>query len=234
MRLTAVSHPAVLLIAGLLVGCGPDSQPTPSGAEAPPGVEASSPVPAELDKYMKDGNVFVEVVPVETIRKVMSRQKGNAQSSEIDWEIWTGKKTVSFVREAPEGKLFKVVSETKGQDKTPRSGTTHYLLAKDGLYFANELGAKITSIPIIPAELAVGKEWTGEPLKAAPDSEKGYGKIEAKESVEVPAGKFEAYKIVVGTVGNPHTATIWYTPGVGIVKDGRGSGLELKEAKGKM
>lgn len=88
-----------------------------------------------------------------------------------------------------------------------------------------------------PAELSVGKTWTVGPFKRLGLYQTGRMQVVGQESVTVPAGTFEAFKVegfghVFGGVANlaagrlitDHgtiTSTTWVVPGVGPVKEER-------------
>jgi hypothetical protein len=62
-------------------------------------------------------------------------------------------------------------------------------------------------------------EWRGE-AKAAENAPRHHAVVEGEEEVEVPAGKFKAWKLRVKTESGRHVAEgfEWYAPGVGLVK----------------
>lgn len=67
-------------------------------------------------------------------------------------------------------------------------------------------------IDFLHKNLQVGQRW---------EDENWIAKVKARESVTVPAGRFEAWKIeVIGTFEQAYTAVgdYWFVPGVGMVK----------------
>ena len=85
-------------------------------------------------------------------------------------------------------------------------------------------GSSVMEVPVpffkLKEPLKKGDEWKGE-AKASTNSPTYHVVVEDREDVEVPAGKYKAWKLMFKIEsGTRHRAEgfEWYAPGVGIVK----------------
>ena len=137
--------------------------------------------------------------------------------------------THTFLREEKDKYIFSL----NGSDKT-----THF-------YFTSDLERHPVGYPgpIIDFPLAVGKKWEYEfQSKGGRDRKKAQHRVETYEFVEVPAGKFQAFKITVHReavdwskkITMPTSEYYWYNPEVKqLIKriNAKGDIWELKEYK---
>jgi len=83
-----------------------------------------------------------------------------------------------------------------------------------------------SALPVhLPFRLVMGKEWDSSVWAKVYNTNtrdlwRLHGKVEKKERITVPAGSFEAVRVVTMVLwqGKLSTTTAWYAPGVGQVK----------------
>lgn len=152
-----------------------------------------------------------------------------------------------------EGDAWTFISKTKVSEITHtflREENDKYVFSLDGsdrtevFYFTSGIKKLVGYIgPIIDFPLAVGKKWdckfqikkpTGNPKR---DQKVARYKVESFESITVPAGTFQSFKITVVIEGAQHSGTrdteeYWYAPDVKQLikrKTWKGNIMELKE-----
>jgi hypothetical protein len=112
---------------------------------------------------------------------------------------------------------------TVGREADGKAGPplSHVKVADDGLYRMSHLGTtydppyRILKFPLKP-----GQAWTSEAGSGGTVRSTFKYKAIHEEDVEVPAGKYRAFRIEVDidTQGRTRKSVIWYAPRVGIVK----------------
>ena len=204
------------LAALLLAGCGgpkPDASTTVTVTNGGPATDKPTAAADQADMfaYLKDGTKIVETTK-QTRFKVASKQVGAPSTPSAPETVEVLETTtVKKVKSGPEGTLYALEVKT---ESGPKPYTRYQLVTPAGLFDADAKGAKRTEVPTIPANLKVGDKWTDKKgdfdLTAT---------VEAYEDVEVPAGKFKAYRLLMNAHGE--TARIWYAPLGGVVKTER-------------
>jgi hypothetical protein len=161
----------------------------------------AAPVPTHL---MKKGDVLYFPTTVGT--KWLYRDTGNA---EVAYEV-------SNVEDHADGKFVTV---------TGGHGPCTWLVSPSGL-FITAMGTQKCDppTPMLRLPLSSNKKWEFQ-QKGGPGL-KGLFAASGPEEVEVKAGKFITIKVETEWVGN-NKPTVWYAPGVGVIKSERGLHLEL-------
>ena len=169
-------------------------------ASAPVGSLPAAPVPTHL---MKKGDILYFPTTVGT--KWLYRDTGNA---EVNYEV-------TKVEDHADGKLVTV---------TGGSNPCQWLVSPSGLFItAMGMHKCDPPTPMLRLPLASNKNWE---FQQKGNGLKGLFAASGPEEVEVKAGKFTTIKVAIEWVGN-NKPTVWYAPGVGVVKSERGLHLEL-------
>lgn len=87
--------------------------------------------------------------------------------------------------------------------------------------------------PMLRFPLVPGATWTWNGTARANTQVEEKSRVSGKETLEVPAGRFEAVKVVTEIVqgGAAATKTSWFAPGVGLVRQSTSSGGVTSETE---
>ncbi|WP_020474617.1 TapB family protein [Zavarzinella formosa] len=95
-------------------------------------------------------------------------------------------------------------------------------ISEKGLFRMSQLGTVfIEPYCVLQFPLKPGATWTAEANRGGTTPLKLQYKMAKEEDVEVPAGKFKAFRIDVEyeSSGAARRSSLWYAPAVGVVKD---------------
>jgi hypothetical protein len=161
-------------------------------------------------------------------------QAGNQWQYKITARNDSYKVTMRVGKVEDDGKLVRIDNvSTKPQQ------SEHLMLTDKGLFRARVNGAELTpAIQLIPYPVKLGSKWNGTYVAKGSDAKNEYkGEIGPKEeTVEVPAGKFQAIRVRISLQkdGQQVDATYWFARDVGMVKqtsEAAGSSLVLELEK---
>ncbi len=126
------------------------------------------------------------------------------------WDYDQRKLVVNKVEDADGVKVVTVVSENGGAVDDVME------VSETGLRRLGFAGPRFdVPLPLLQGPIRVGTTWEIKTKGA-----EGTGSIAALESIEVPAGKFEAVRVEIAQAfgGRPRTLKAWYARGVGLLK----------------
>ncbi len=209
----------ILLVCSLgLIGCNQDTKTPPEANNKPP-QESEAPEPS------------LSEVPAD-LKHAAFEYYGLTNPKQVDMEIvvdggarvLSGTQTVKLVSIEGGSAVFRI--ERTGQLAT--LGSMDVSVEKDGLYAKSASIGQISRSLELPADLAVGKEWTSE-LKLESSggemAQKSTMKAVRTETVKTKAGEFKDALRVEGTgtgTFNGQAMTMkmtgWYVKGEGPVK----------------
>lgn len=209
---------ALLACSLALIGCNQDAKKAPEATNEPTN-EGEAPKPSLSD------------VPAD-LKHAAYEYYGLTNPKQVDMEIvvdggarvLTGTQTVELVSVEDGNAVFRI--ERTGQ--LAQLGSMDVSVEKDGLYAKSASIGQITRSLELPADLAVGKEWTSELSLESSGGEmkqKSTMKAVRTETVKTKAGEFKDALRVEGTgtgTFNGQAMTMkmtgWYVKGEGPVR----------------
>jgi hypothetical protein len=130
---------------------------------------------------------------------------------------------VTQVEKKDEALIVSIERELKGRKVAP----SQFSVSEKGVTRVATSGRELpVPMPLLKLPGKPGDTWTWEPDPAGAAPRKTTYTLGKEEEVEVPAGKFKALRVEseLDLGGNVIKGTLWYAPGVGLVKSVTSSG----------
>jgi Protein of unknown function (DUF3108) len=172
--------------------------------------------------------ILVFVVPVESAPKLKDLPDaayfpmtvGDRWVTEMQYKTFSSEYTevVTAVEKKDEATLVTIGREVEG---TVGPQVSQIRITDKGIFRVSSLGT-VYDAPycVLRLPLKVGETWTSEVGSGGNVTSTFKYKAIKEEDVQVPAGKFRAFRIEVDldNSGRAGRSTIWYAPQVGVVK----------------
>jgi hypothetical protein len=221
------------LAATLILGCNGQAKPDPTAKES--------------DKPSPDGTAAKPLEPVAALKHAGFDYLGFGRTEPYTYEFSkmegvtpvSGVQTTELVDASDKAAKYQVL-RTGGLEEL---GSEDFEVRADGVYSTRmSLGTLEKPMLIMPADVSVGKTWTGEFTSTDAAGRKVTFKVtnkaEKEEKIKVKGGEFDALLVTTnGTIsiaeeGKTGTGTVstktWYSKGVGQLR----MQLELKKPEG--